>query len=472
MRKNSTHQLSDGSTTTTAIDKTLFDAATTAHNYNATSDFSGSTFNANCSKCHSDTLPKSYQGGSGNAFGLHVSVLNWLNAPLGVAGPTSADDPLEEVLCQGCHTGGASADGPDFYSAVTMAQNAINVGDMFSKTYAHPLTLASGTHTLDERATAAEGWNPGPAASRHVECTDCHNPHAAQAGTHTVGSNVIGPALLGTWGVMPTTWLAGGSQHTEATSGFTKVVLDDTSGGSTDLQAYLCFKCHSYFAYQNSPPNTPSGAADGSPIAQTDVVTEFNPNNYAHHAVIQPGNHPGFATFSQTFEPPWSPTSTLSCSDCHTSDASGDPAGTHGSNNKWMLRGNETGLGDAAVFCFNCHKYDVYDPGGSAPELARVEHPISGQHTTPPVNGIWCMNCHGGGVLGGMHGSNQGVGPAGGDSPLGERFFMGAAITGYTQPTTQKGIGECFTKSSTDSVNTCTRGHNPMGFDADQDYTP
>jgi hypothetical protein len=210
MTKNTADQKSDGTTTTVAISKPLYDAATTAHNYNATSDFSGSAFNANCSKCHSDTLPKAYQGGSGNAFGLHASVLNWLLAPLGVASPDSGDDPLEEVLCNACHAGGAGADGPDYYNAVTMSQSSINIADMFSKTYSHPITATNGVHSLDERATAAVGWNP--ASNRHVECTDCHDPHGAQGGA-SAGENIIGPALLGSWGVKPTSWGDPGSQH-------------------------------------------------------------------------------------------------------------------------------------------------------------------------------------------------------------------------------------------------------------------
>jgi hypothetical protein len=458
MTKNTTHQLSDGSTTTIVIDKAAYDAATTAHNYNATSTFSGSTFNANCSKCHSDTLPKSYQGGSGNAFSLHASVLNWLLAPLGIASPTSGDDPLEEVLCQACHSGGAGGSGPDYYSAVTMSQSAINVGDMFSKTYTHSITSTTDVHTLDERSTASPGWNVG--GTRHVECTDCHDSHGAQGGTHTVGSNIIGPPLLGSWGVRPDSWLSAGTQHTS----FTKVDFTDASGSSIQFEAYLCFKCHSYYGYQNSPPNTPSGMPDGSPAVQTDVVTEFNPNNYAHHAAIAPGNNPNLGTFSQTFVAPWGPGSTVACSDCHASDVSGDPAGTHGSANKWILRGNETGSGDAAVFCFNCHLYDVYDPNGTSQTLSRVEHPINGQHIVPPQNGIWCMNCHGGSVLGGMHGTNAGVGPDGGVDELGYRFLNGASITGITRGNTSKNSGGCWTKGAVDSVNTCTKGHGDMGW--------
>lgn len=464
MTKNNTAQKDDGTTSTLVIDKAQFDAATTAHNYQVTATFASdtSTFNGNCVKCHSDTLPKSYQGGTGNAFGVHLSWLDDILAALGISNPSSADDPLEERLCYGCHTGGAVADGPDYYGVVTMSQAAINVKDMFSKLSVHPIDSTSGIHKPTE--STALGWNQG--ATRHVECMDCHNPHAAQSGLHTTGSNVIGASLLGQWGVKPSAWLAAGTQHTS----FTVVNLTATSGDQ--LQAYLCFKCHSYYGYQNNPPLIPSKMPDGVTDApETDQVTEFNPNNLAHHAVIQPGNHPTTnPNFAQTFVAPWSPSSTVSCSDCHTSDASTDPRGPHGSNNKWLLRSNETGVGTAVVFCYNCHRRDVYGDDGYSPPnatLARVSHPINNNHSgTPPKNGIWCMNCHGGSVMGGIHGTNAGVGTAGGTDPMGERFLNGAAILGITRATTSNGSGGCWTKGSTDEVNNCTRGHSNMGWTA------
>jgi hypothetical protein len=463
MTKNNTAQKDDGTTATLAINKTQFDAATTAHNYEVSSTFASdtSTFNGNCVKCHSDTLPKSYQGGTGNAFGVHLSWLDDILAALGISNASSADDPLEERLCYGCHKGGAAANGTDYYGVATMTRAAINIKDMFSKLSIHPVGSTSGKHKPTEATTL--GWNQG--TNRHVECMDCHNPHAAQSGLHTTGSNIIGASLLGQWGVKPTSWLAAGTQHTS----FTIVNLTATSGDQ--LQAYLCFKCHSFYAYQNNPPNTPSGMPDGTAAVQTDVVTEFNPNNLAHHAVIQPGKHPTTnPNFAQTFVPPWSPTSTVSCSDCHSSDSSSDPKGPHGSNNKWLLRSNETGVGTAVVFCYNCHRRDVYGDDGyspTSPTLSRVSHPINNNHSgTPPKNGIWCMNCHGGSVLGGMHGTNAGVGTAGGTDPMGERFLNGAAILGITRATTSNGSGGCWTKGTADAVNNCTRGHSDMGWTA------
>jgi len=58
--------------------------------------------------------------------------------------------------------------------------------------------------------------------------------------------------------------------------------------------------------------------------------------------------------------------------------------------------------------------------------------------------GIWCMNCHGGDSLGGLHGSSRGVGQYG-QTPLGKRFMNGAFVEGWTAASgTQRGT--CWAK--------------------------
>jgi len=71
----------DGSTTAPAVAKA--DYASGAHNYAASSGYKdASTFSANCSKCHTDTLPKSAQT-SASKFGLHDSPVRRMTAPMG-----------------------------------------------------------------------------------------------------------------------------------------------------------------------------------------------------------------------------------------------------------------------------------------------------------------------------------------------------------------------------------------------------
>jgi hypothetical protein len=73
--------------------------------------------------------------------------------------------------------------------------------------------------------------------------------------------------------------------------------------------------------------------------------------------------------------------------------------------------------------------------------------------------------------MGGLHGTNAGVGSGGGVDTLGERFLNGAAILGITRAqygtNGRDGVtGACWTKGSVDSVNNCTKGHGGMNWSA------
>ncbi len=217
----------------------------------------------------------------------------------------------------------------------------------------------------------------------------------------------------------------------------------------------LCFKCHSSWS---------------SPGTGTDTAWEFNPNNLAHHAVEAPGkNQPGERNpaFAYTFVWPWGPESTVQCNDCHGGTGA---RGVHGSDRRWLLRGNETGEGSPEVFCYNCHRRDVYgdvnllDPPNR--RWSRFSHPGEEEHTYTVgpwgVNpwGIWCMNCHGGDGPGGIHGTNRGVGKYG-ETELGKRMMNGAFVEGWTAA--QEGRpGTCWA--------TCHPG--PEEYEANYDYPP
>ena len=314
----------------------------------------------------------------------------------------------EEALCLTCHNGtGASTD----------------ISLPFQRSYHHPIEGSAGAHNRDEASP-----DRFSGAYRHVECEDCHDPHYAASGLHPVGSNYSGGVLQGMWGIGVSNG-AGGT-----TPGYTRV-------DSITYEYELCFKCHSSW----------SSVGSG-----TDTSMEFNPNNYAHHAVEAPGrNQPGAANpvFALTFVSPWGPQSTVNCSDCHGSDNPSDPKGPHGSDRPWMLRKNETGVGSPEVFCYNCHQRDVYgDVGYKNPpnqDYSRFPHPLEDDHTLVSKRGkwdnpwgIWCMNCHGGDVPGGIHGTNRGVGEFG-TTPLGKRFMNGAFIRGWTAATGEQ-KGTCW----------------------------
>ncbi|MBW2734625.1 MAG: calcium-binding EGF-like domain-containing protein, partial [Deltaproteobacteria bacterium] len=207
--KNTTDQQSDGTTSTAAMDSAGFFAS--AHAYNVSGQFNQdlSTFNVPCTKCHNSDTATQYQTGT-NRFALHTSVDRRLRATLGMSSPT---DPLEEDFCYRCHhstsdstPGGGptkSTAGMDYYGTASMTSAAEGIFGLFSGSpvSSHPVGSSSGDHRPTEGTSA--GWMP--AGSRHVECSDCHNPHTALAGrdsgtaTGSTSSSLTDSSKNGSW---------------------------------------------------------------------------------------------------------------------------------------------------------------------------------------------------------------------------------------------------------------------------------
>jgi hypothetical protein len=194
--------------------------------------------------------------------------------------------PLDDPdFCMECHTD------TDSVQYGTMPDASADISTVFGKTYRHDVTGYSGLHLFspnDEDRTYLS-------ANKHVECNDCHNPHAAEAGLHSsnqvhvsAGTNEIsdsGP-LQGAFGVTYTpqnyaydSWTQGGATSWPATS-------------STATKEYeICFKCHTNY-------NTNYAAWGGSGTASwTNLALEFNPNKQAYHPVVQslPTIDPGYS---------------------------------------------------------------------------------------------------------------------------------------------------------------------------------
>ncbi len=382
----------------------------------------------------------------------------------------------EEWTCLNCHNGNVAAK---------------DIDSMLTSLRKHDIKGVYGLHAssretagVPARETAA---NLG--ANRHAECSDCHNPHGAQTGNHAIGGvngNIIGANGLGGWGVKPDPWPAAGSTATT----YTAVDFTSLTPGGDNLEGYMCIKCHSYYAYSTNPPNVPSGNANDTTVLESDPTADFNINNAAIHPVFAEGkNQPPVAanpnwpanslgltnTFRYVDFPGIGPregyynvqhTSTMTCTDCHGPSSSTDPQGPHGSNEKWILKQNETGVGSAKNFCYNCHRRDVYgDDGYVGPEanFSRVSHPVDGLGAASPFYaagantgnngnkfGILCLTCHGGAydsvnnVMKGIHGSNAAAGSQPSSDPLGYRMMNGACVESYIRPDTVTGAQMFF----------------------------
>ena len=154
-----------------------------------------------------------------------------------------------------------------------------NVQGEFGKLSIHPVAATTGVHDPAEAATIA---------ARHVECVDCHNPHAASKEPRnlitwrpnpfdpTGGSfgGQVGGANKGVWGVEPTYDSSGWKAPTKF------AVVENSEN-----MYQLCFKCHSAYAYgagssysipatAPSPPQIPMGklsstSSGGCPARRT-----------------------------------------------------------------------------------------------------------------------------------------------------------------------------------------------------------
>lgn len=490
-----------------------------------------------CTACHDqrywNTMPAAHRDGA--AQWNQAGVNPW-HIDLGAAG--FADDTPQMQGCLACHRSHGGAAGKDLLKGTNPGTGVIedeewtclnchngnvalkNVEPEFGYSSRHDVKGYYGKHTPKRtfpnepvrEAQVSLGYNNS--TNRHVECADCHNAHAAKSGNHTIGGvngNIIGANLLGGWGIKVNgLWPAAGATATS----FTEVDFITLNPGSDNLEGYLCMKCHSYYAYASTPPSVPSGNADGTQVYQSDITADFNINNKGFHPVFAQGKNrppvnanpnwpnnslgltntfmygyylqyggslpaPGFNNVLHT--------STGACTDCHGSDVSTDPQGAHGSNQKWMLRQNETGIGTAANFCYNCHRRDVYgdenyvpnttDAGGKLiRDYSRVKHPVDGQEAASPFYvsgadtgnssnrfGILCLSCHGGAydsannVMKGIHGSNAAAGTLAGSDALGYREMNGACVESYARPSTTVGTSMQFRVVNVSADKVCTK---------------
>ncbi|MBM3500249.1 MAG: hypothetical protein FJX74_16450 [Armatimonadetes bacterium] len=332
----------------------------------------------------------------------------------------------EENVCWACHQGGVT------YAADARVGFATTPPNTPTDYYKHPVSqLFSGTtpsaHRSGEKLPGAfSGGN------RHAECVDCHDPHAAAndgtpgSSTHTPGGatgNRLSGALLGTTGIVVAAWQGAGLPFSSASYSLRRL-----TDPATTYEWQVCFKCHSSFTTLPTFASVGSGDFTASKITSLnarqvkeyqDVGRAFNPNNLAYHPVTAQGRNSSIPTAS--FTAPWTATSTMCCSDCHTK-ASGAPgaAGPHGSTNMHILErpvrlrenthyfdpswGENIGH-DPNELCFKCHRWQTYvqkeaDPSTNTGFRDGGDN-LHTKHMGDFAPGATCYTCHD------VHGTNK-----------------------------------------------------------------
>ncbi len=222
----------------------------------------------------------------------------------------------EEDNCLNCHSGAVAA---------------FNIAAEIGKRSGHDVRRLHGIHDPTELPFAMR---------RHVECADCHNPHAAQ---HNSFGTVLG--TLGQTAKGPTFNVSGVTQ----------------SGGAVDHARFgyeICFKCHGDSAYRPRQ-------ATPRQIDQTNTRLEFQTSNPSFHPVVGPRRN----TDVVSLLPPLRVGSMVACTDCHNSDNARAAGGTgangpHGSLFEPLLVRNyetddfTTESAQAYALCYGCHSRD------------------------------------------------------------------------------------------------------------------
>ena len=184
-------------------------------------------------------------------------------------------------------------------------------------------------HTdLHDPTETRAGLNP------HVECSDCHNPHATAPQSPLAGYIPIGATLTDVPGVT----IAGARIE------------------KAEYEYEVCFRCHG-----DAPVPLSRQVQRQAPTEN--LRLKFTPGNPSYHPVVLAS--PSADVPSLVPELPHG--SMLRCTDCHNNDTGrraggGGPDGPHGSNFEFLLERNYSVLDDSLeseyeyAMCYKCHQ--------------------------------------------------------------------------------------------------------------------
>ena len=224
----------------------------------------------------------------------------------------------EEQNCLSCHSGTVAAK---------------NIAAELNKPSAHPITLARNLHDPAENPLTAP---------RHVQCSDCHNPHASRPATASkalvpgVVTRNLSPAIASAKGIN-----AGGALVKEISS-----------------EDELCYKCHADSLSKKQ-------ARIPRQFTQTNARLQFSSANASFHPIQTAGRNPNLPSLIL----PWRASSRMQCTDCHNNDQApttggSGPSGPHGSvfspllERQLVLTDNQTESPANYALCYKCHSRD------------------------------------------------------------------------------------------------------------------
>lgn len=346
-----------------------------------------------------------------------------------LSSPKSGGNPAIEQSCYQCH----SPNGISILSQISPANDVPDIKSDFDLTIHMPIAKNPETHNIggnfDDSTSAGSGHLAngttgrcntagdqcgkdfmeseallgktsagGIFTNRHVECTDCHNPHRAtknrlfnadsaipDVGTHKHGivagdiaphSNIASGSLRGITGVEPT---YPSSEFGVEPSSF-DVKRGDGGTAASILVAstfvtreyQICLKCHSNYAYDNSPEAL---GYSGGTLQNTNGLLNYINNAMEFQAPISHKGNPSTtdsgasSAYSTNNQRSWHP----------VMDATGRTVILRGnaSPNLWRAPWNGsdsdggstivTAVGNQTMYCSDCHGSQTFLADGVVP---------------------------------------------------------------------------------------------------------
>jgi predicted CXXCH cytochrome family protein len=280
-------------------------------------------FSALCNRCHAK---RGWKGSSHDTS----------SAPYGGGGidpwPETDWDSVAAAGCSNCHTSHAAGYAETLLRFPVEEDNCLvchdgtvakqDIASELTKPYRHPVESFFGVHDSEEEFFDMP---------RHVECHDCHDPHAAVDGV-ALPPDTSGPS-----------------------NGARGVSLSGAAVDGARYQYEVCLRCH------GDNPSEPSPIIERQ-HSERNLRIKIGPQNPSFHPIAAPGRNPEVPSLLS----PWTPASIIYCTDCHASDegpgAQGPgPSGPHGSRWRFLLeREYSTGDGtqesqNAYDLCYKCH---------------------------------------------------------------------------------------------------------------------
>lgn len=271
----------------------------------------------------------------------------------------------EEDNCYPCHNGNVAA---------------TNIQAQFGKQYKHDVAATEIGVTANHHEP-----NESPLMiTNHVECVDCHNPHAVN--NQTAAAPAVSGKLAQVSGVDINN----------------SPLVPPANYASNEYE--ICFKCHADSSWRYSTYYTPLARVVGT----LDMRVAFQTGNPSYHPVAGAGKNPVIPSFPSSYAPGMSATSIIYCTDCHDSDSSSSiggsgPRGPHGSIWSPLVRQEyETVVNNAPyqsqyyALCYWCHnETSILSNNANSFQQTSGQGGHSGHLLSPTDNKpVPCSVCH------------------------------------------------------------------------------